>query len=42
MQNITNQLKELQEFFNFVEKRDEELRISSLIKRQKHSWQNIM
>ncbi len=34
MQNITNQLKELQEFFNFVEKRDEELRIEQLINNQ--------
>lgn len=35
MQNINNQLKELQEFFNFVEKRDEELRIEQLINNQK-------
>lgn len=34
MQNINNQIKELQEFFNFVEKRDEELRIEQLIKNQ--------
>lgn len=34
MQNINNQLKELQEFFNFVAKRDEELRIEQLINNQ--------
>ncbi len=34
MQNINKQIKKLQEFFNFVEKRDEELRIEQLIKNQ--------